>query len=463
MRRLAPLALAGIFALSGISGVAALPSTASAAADLSIPIEKFTLENGLTVVLSEDHSAPIVSVYITYKVGSAQEVEGRTGFAHLFEHMMFNGSKNIPEGAFGYYVDNTGGSLNGNTEPDRTNYFETVPSNYLEGMLYLEASRMDSLILTEESLGNEKDVVKEEVRQQQENQPFAKTILLDWPAAAFSSWAYNHSIYGSMEDLTNAPAQAFIDFFDRFYTPNNAVLSICGDIDPAKTKALVEKYFGPLKKGPELQHSFPEEAAQTAAVYTEVKDPLAPVPLSLVSFDIPPPREKDRDALELLATILTDGASARLPKRLVDDEKLAATVMMQAGFPIPTYGPGQLATLLVASKDTKLADLRAAYWDELEKVKKKGISAAELKRAKAKLYKLYVEGLSKTLYKAAQLATYESFYGGAEKLNGDYKRFDKITAGDLKRVANTYLTQERSVTFDIVPGADAPGIPGGAE
>ncbi len=453
MRNLAPLALAGIFMVSGVSGITALPTSASAAADVSIPIEKFELPNGLRVILSEDHSAPIVSVYITYRVGSAQEVEGRTGFAHLFEHMMFNGSKNVPEGAFGYYVDNTGGALNGNTEPDRTNYFETVPSNFLEGMLFLEASRMDSLILTDESLGNEKDVVKEEVRQQQENQPFAKTILLDWPSAAFSSWEYSHSIYGSMEDLSNAPAQAFIDFFDRYYTPNNAVLVLCGDFDSAKAKALVEQYFGPLKRGPELELGFPQETEQTGGpVYKEVQDPLAPVPLALVSFDIPPPREKDRDALELLATILTDGASARLPKRLVDDEKLAAAVMMNAGFPIPTYGQGQLATLLVASNDTKLADLRAAYWDELEKVKKKGITSAELKRAKAKIYKDYVDGLSKTQYKASQLATYETFYGGAEKINGDYKRFGKITAGDLKRVANTYLTQDRSVTFDIVPG-----------
>jgi len=452
MRRLAPLALTGIFLISGVSGITALPTTASAAADVSIPIDKFELPNGLKVILSEDHSAPIVSVYITYRVGSAQEVEGRTGFAHLFEHMMFNGSKNIPEGAFGYYIDNTGGSLNGNTEPDRTNYFETVPSNFLEGMLYLESSRMESLILTEESLGNEKDVVKEEVRQQQENQPFTKTILLDWPQAAFSSWAYSHSIYGSMEDLSNAPAQAFIDFFDRYYTPNNAVLVICGDFETAKAKGLVEKYFGPLARGPELTPTFPEEAEQTEAVYKEVTDPLAPVPLALVSWDVPPPREKDRDALDLLATILTDGASARMPKRLVDDEKLAAAVQMQAGFPIPPYGNGQLATLLVGANGVKLEDLRAAFWDELEQVKKKGITNAELKRAKAKIYKEYVLGLSKTSYKSGQLATYETFYGGAEKLNGDYKRFDKISVGDLKRVAKTYLTQDRSVTFDIVPG-----------
>ncbi len=197
-----------------LSAVLLGPSWAGAA-EPNVPVEKFTLPNGLRVVLSEDHSAPIVTVYTTYRVGSAQEVEGRTGFAHLFEHMLFNGSRNVPEGAYGYYVDNTGGTLNGNTEPDRTNYFQTVPSNYLEGMLYLESNRMASLIIDDNSLGNEKDVVKEEVRQQQENQPFARTILLDWPAAAFSSWAYSHSIYGSMEDLSNAPVQAFIDFFKR--------------------------------------------------------------------------------------------------------------------------------------------------------------------------------------------------------------------------------------------------------
>ncbi|MCA9715557.1 MAG: insulinase family protein, partial [Myxococcales bacterium] len=304
------------------------PQAASAAPKQApeIPIEKFTLQNGLKVVLSEDHSAPIVTTYTTYRVGAAQETKGFTGFAHLFEHMMFNGSRNVPEGAYAYYVDGTGGFLNGNTEPDRTNYFQTVPSNYLEGMLYLESNRMANLIIDEKSLSNEKDVVKEEVRQQQENTPFSKTILLDWPATAFSSWEYSHSIYGSMEDLSNAPVQAFKDFFARYYVPNNATLVIVGDFELAEARALVEKYYGPLPRGPENATEIPSEPEQEAAVYKEVKDPLAPVSLALISFDIPKPREADRDALELLAAILTDGASARLTKRLVDDDKLASTV-----------------------------------------------------------------------------------------------------------------------------------------
>ncbi len=235
--------------------------------------------------------------------------------------------------------------------------------------------------------------------------------------------------------------------------PNNAVLVVCGDFEAAKTKALIEKYYGPLERGPENTAGFPTEDEQTAAVYKAVSDPLAPIALAMVSFDIPPPRDPDRDALELLATVLTDGASARLPKRLVDDDKLASGVVMQAGFPIPTYGPGQLATLLIANKGIALKDLRAAFWDEISRVQTKGITAAELKRAKAKTYKNHLDGLATTLYKAMQLATYETFYGGAEQLATDYKRFDKITAADLKRVATKYLTEPRSVTFDITPGA----------
>jgi len=430
----------------------ALVLAAPGAAAPKIPIERYALQNGLKVVLSEDHSAPIVTVYITYRVGSAMEVEGRTGFAHLFEHMMFNGSEGIPEGAYSWYIDGTGGFLNGNTEPDRTNYFQVVPSNFLEGMLFMEASRMRRLELTEESLSNEKDVVKEEVRQQQQNQPFVKTILLDWPAAAYSSWEYSHSIYGSMEDLTKAPVQAFIDFFERYYVPNNATLVVVGDIDPKKTRALIDKYFASIPKGPENTKAFPKEEEQKEAVYTEVKDPLAPIPLAIVSFDVPPPRTKDRDALELLATVLTNGKSARLPKRLVDDEKLAVQVVMQAGFPIPTYGPGQLATLLIASKDVELATLRASFWDEIDKVQKKGVTAAELRRGKAKLRKQYVDGLDSTLFKAMQLATYETFYGGANEFLKDQDRYAKITGADLKRVAKKYLSKEASVTFDIVPG-----------
>lgn len=425
-----------------------------------IPIETVELDNGLTVVLSEDHSAPIVTSYITYRVGSADEKEGFTGFAHLFEHMMFNGSENVPEGAFAYYVDGTGGILNGNTEPDRTNYFVSVPSNYLEGAIFLEANRMRSLQITEEALANEKDVVKEEVRQQQENQPFLKTILLDWPATAFSSWAYSHSIYGSMEDLSNAPVQAFKDFFAKYYTPNNATLVLVGDFESKDAKDLVNKYFGPIPKGPEIERTFPEEPEQTKAVKKEVKDPLAPVPMVLVSWDIPEARTEDRDALELLTAILSTGASARLNKKLVDEDKVALQVIMQAGFPIPTYGPGQLATLLIPSDKASPEELQKAFWAEIDKVQKEGVSKKELNKARAKKKFEYLDSLDSTLFKAMQLATYEVFYGGAEKFNGDYKRFDELKTKDLDAVARKYLTKERSVTFEIMPGDDA-GAPTG--
>lgn len=442
-----PMTLTGTILSFSLVLVAGKPAEAP-----TIPVETFTLDNGLRVVLSEDHSAPVITTFITYKIGAAAEKEGATGFAHLFEHMMFNGSENVPEGAYSFYVDGTGGVLNGNTEPDRTNYFETMPSNYLEGALWLEADRMRSLVISEAGLVNEKDVVKEEVRQQQENQPYVKTILLDWPATAYSSWAYSHSIYGSMEDLDAAPEQAFQDFFDTYYVPNNAVLVLVGDFDSAKAKALVEKHFGAIERGPDNSYTFPEEAEQTEAFYREVTDPLAPIGLSLVSWDIPAPRTADRDALELLSTVLSDGASARLNRRLVDEEKLAAGVNMMSGFPIPTYGPGQLITILPASKDVELAKLREAFWAEIELVHKKGVTKKELDRAKAKQRKSFVDGMGSTGFKARQLATYEAFYGGAEKLNEDYGRYDEITAKDLQRVAKQYLTRARSVTFDILPG-----------
>ncbi len=276
-------------------------------------------------------------------------------------------------------------------------------------------------------------------------------MLLDWPALAYSSWEYAHSMYGSMEDLSNAPVQAFVDFFKKYYIPNNATLVICGDFDPTQARALVEKYYGPLQAGPEIARTFPVEAKQTEAVYKTVADPLAPTPLALVSFDIPPPQTPDHDALELLATILTSGASARLPKLLIDDKKLASMVMMQPGFPWTTYGPSQMVAMLIASKDSKLEDLRAAFWAELEKVQKEGVSAQEIARARSKLYKQHIDGLDNTLYKAGELATYEAFFGGAEKFTDDLVRFDKITAADLKRVATQYLAKTASVTFDILP------------
>jgi zinc protease len=431
-----------------------LATSASAAAAVPaprVPVTKFSLPNGLRVVLSEDHTAPVVTVYTTFRVGGANEQKGFTGFAHLFEHMMFNGSRNVPEGAYAYYVDATGGAVNANTEHDRTNYYQTVPSNYLEGMLYLESNRMANLEITERALDNEKSVVKEEVRQQQENSPYAKTLMLDWPSVAYSSWEYAHSMYGSMEDLSGAPVQAFVDFFKKYYVPNNATLVICGDFDPKQARALVEKYYGPLKPGAELPRGYPQESVQKEAVYREVQDPLAPTPLALISFDIPAPQTADHTALELLSAVLTSGASARLTKLLVDDKKLASMVLLQPGFPWTTYGPSQLVGLLIASKDTKLADLRAAFWAELERVKKDGVTAAEISRARSKLYKQHVDTLGDTMFKAAQLATYESFFGGAEKFSDDLKRFDSVGPADLKRVANQYLGQASSVTFDIVP------------
>ena len=421
-----------------------------------VPVEKFTLPNGLKVVLSEDHTAPVVTVYTTFRVGGAHEVKGFTGFAHLFEHMMFNGSRNVPEGAYAHYLDATGGDVNANTEHDRTNYYQTVPSNYLEGILYLESNRMAHLEITEASLANEKSVVKEEVRQQQENTPFARTILLDWPAVAYSSWEYAHSIYGSMEDLSNAPVQAFVDFFKKYYAPNNATLVICGDFEAGKAKALVERYYGPLQAGVALNYAFPEEAPQTAAIIKEVVDPLAPVPLTLVSFDVPAPRTADYTALELLVTVLADGGSSRLQRVLVDDKKVASGVNLQVGFPWMTYGPSQLVALLVASQGAKLADLRAAFWSEVEQVQRGGVTAAEVARAKAKLRKAHVDGLGSTFFKASQLATYEAFFGGAEKFAGDIARFDAVTPADLKRVAAKYMTRPASVTFDVTPGAQQP-------
>jgi zinc protease len=422
-----------------------------------IPIDRYTLQNGLKVVLSEDHSAPVVTIYITYKVGAAQEQEGLTGFAHLFEHMMFNGSENVPEGAYAWYIDGTGGSLNGNTESDRTNYFEIFPSNYLEGMLYIEADRMRALTITEEALANEKDVVKEEVRQQQENQPFLKTILLDWPQVAYSSWEYSHSIYGSMEDLSNAPAQAFQDFFDQYYVPNNATLVVVGDFEPARAKTLIEQHFGPIPKGPDNTWQYPSEPIQTEAVYRQVTDPLAPVPAVLMSWDVPPPRTKDRDALELLASIMTEGQSSRLNKRMVDEDKVAIQVQMITGFPIPTYGPGQLMTILIPANGVESEQAREVLWEEIAKVQSKGVSKKELDKARAKRKFEYVSSLGDTLFKAMELATYETFFGGADKFLGDYERYDAITVKDIQRVAQEYLSVERSVTFDIKPGAGGMG------
>ena len=287
------------------------------AGDFKIPFEKYQLKNGMRVVLSQDKSVPVVGVYLIYGVGARAEEKGRTGFAHLFEHMMFQGSANAPKGRHFKLVESNGGTLNGSTHPDYTDYFEILPSNKLAVGLWLEADRMRALAITEENLDNQKEAVKQERRLSFDNQPYATAIVDHWPQISFRNWGNSHSLIGSFEDLNAATVKDVATFFKTHYAPNNAVLALVGDIDTAETKKLVETYFGDIEPQPQPQPpdlSEPRDVQTRSEVYL---DPLAQVPAVVIGYPGPPRRSPEYYALGMLDILLTGGESSRFQQNLV--------------------------------------------------------------------------------------------------------------------------------------------------
>src|SRR6266852_3044870 len=280
------------------------------------PIEQFTLDNGLRVVLNEDHSVPVVSVAVYYDVGSRNEREGRTGFAHLFEHMMFQGSENVPKAAHFQYISNAGGTMNGTTSSERTNYFETLPANQLPLALWLESDRMRSLNVTQENLDNQREAVKEEKRLRYDNQPYVNGFLRLFEMS-FKNPANAHSTIGSMEDLDGATVEDIRECFGIYYAPNNAVLSIAGDFDQKETRQLIDKYFATIPRQPPpppVDVAEPTEVAQNQDTFI---DKLAPVPEFALGWKILPRRTPEFFALSLASNLLFEGESARLYQKLV--------------------------------------------------------------------------------------------------------------------------------------------------
>ena len=326
-------------------------SLVAASAKIDIPIEKYNLDNGLCVILSQDNAIPVVAVYIVYDVGARSEEKGRTGFAHLFEHMMFEGSANVKKGEHMRYVESNGGTLNGSTHPDYTNYFESLPSNKLAVALWLESDRMRSLAVTPENLANQKEAVKQERRLSFDNRPYATAIVDKWPQLAFQNWQSSHSLIGSFEDLNAASIDDVSRFFKTHYAPDNAVLTIVGDFQVGEAKKLVQTYFGDIPaqarpKRPDLAE--PSTVAARSEVY---KDPLAKVPGVVVGYPGPVRGSEDFYALTVLDAILTGGESSRLQQNLVKGRKSVVQYQGDLGWPFASaddyQSPGNYTTFLI--------------------------------------------------------------------------------------------------------------------
>jgi len=406
-----------------------------------IAFEQFTLPNGLRVIYSEDHSTPVVSVDVWYKVGSRNERAGRSGFAHLFEHMMFQGSANVKKAEHFQLVQRAGGNLNGSTQEDRTNYFETLPSNRLNLALWLEADRMRSLAITQENFENQRETVKEERRLGVDNRPYAAAFTdgLAWPYDSAGCFAYAHTVIGSMDDLNAARLPDVQAFFNTYYAPNNATLVVVGDFNPLELRRLVNAYFAGVAAQPAPEAVRCDWRVGPGGKTREVRDAQANLDAALRFYRVPEHRSADTPALELLNLILGQGESSRLNVAVVRREKAAlgtGTFVSPGG---SRNGPSVWVAFGIVNQGVSVEHMDSLIGMQLDSVRTNGVTAVELEKAKNILRAGFITNRETTLGKAEELHHYLMFHDALEEINTDLSRILAVTSDDLKRVANTYL------------------------
>jgi predicted Zn-dependent peptidase len=453
LRRTRPL----LCCLSLASALAAPAAAQQSPPALQFPIESYRLPNGLEVILSPDRSTPVVAVDVWYHVGSRNEREGRSGFAHLFEHMMFQGSENVKKGEHMTLLERAGGTFNGSTSEDRTNYFEALPSNRLNLGLWLEADRMRSLAVTQENLDNQREVVKEERRLRIDNAPYGTSFLAASYEAPYSATcpAYNHTTIGSMDDLNAAKLEDVQDFFATYYAPNNATLTVVGDFEPAQAKQLIEQYFGSIPSHEPPPPVVCEDPFSSLPTRRVVEDGNANLPAVFFSYGAPAVGSPDVYALDLLAGILGEGESSRFNQRLVKEEKaaLAATAAMDT-----RRGPGLLIAYAIANQGVDAGRLQSLLEEEVAKVVRDGVTPEELERAKNRQRSTSVFGLQTALGKAEQLQYAALFEGDPTAIRTELEHYAAVTPADVQRGAGQYLVPNNRATVITQPaGAAASG------
>jgi predicted Zn-dependent peptidase len=430
-------------------------ATLGAQAPGRVQVESFTLPNGLRVHLVEDHSAQVVAVNVWYDVGSRNERAGRTGFAHLFEHMMFQGSAHVKKAEHGQYIERAGGQLNGSTQPDRTNYYNEVPSNRLNLALWLEADRMRSLTVNAENLANQQEAVKEERRLRFDNAPYTAAFVDSLPTLfdRADCFAYAHSIVGSMDDLNAATVADVKAFFNLYYAPNNAILVIAGDIQPAQARRFVTEYFAGIPRGATPpQVSCAPQAATGREVVRRIPDRNANLPAILTAYRVVPPSHADYPALELLSTIIGNGESSRLNRALVRDAKVAVAAQSLFNPFGPMRGAGIFGALVIANQGVDVDTLRVRFAQQMTTVAQ-GITAEELTKAKNSWRSSTIFG-RQTAIATSEAVHYAAMYlGSPDAINTDAARYEAVSLADLRRVAATYLRPDNSLTLVIVPEA----------
>ena len=475
LRKVLLLSCVGVFALStlgiwfGANQIDAAPSTAdsgrkpatvssdqgknnrvSAATpkkSYAIDFKEFRLRNGLRVLLAEDHSAPTFSICVTYNVGSRDEHPGRTGFAHLFEHMQFQGSENVGKGEHFILIQNNGGSANGTTNMNRTNYFETLPANQLELGIFLEADRMRAPAITQANFDNQRLTVQEERRQSYDNRPYGKTYEAII-GLAYDNFGYKHSTIGSMEDLNAATVADAEAFFKTYYAPNNAVLALVGDFKTDVALNLIKKYFEkiPAQTAPSAPDmSEPEQTAERRKV---IDDSFAQAPKLDIVYKIPPGNTPDWFALDFLGHVLSDGVSSRLYQKLVKEKEVALSVYADAN---EHRGPSLFWFSVLARPNADLGEVERLVYEEIARLQSELVSQAEMEKVQMQLQRQRAQQLYSTRSRANALGHFAVYYNQPELINSIWGRYERVTPTDLQRVARTYFKEEHRTVVTTLP------------
>jgi predicted Zn-dependent peptidase len=425
---------------------------------LNIPVVYYKLPNGLKVVISEDHIAPVVEVAVYYNVGFRLEPKGRTGFAHLFEHMMFQGSANVKKFDHVKYVEANGGNTNGHTDFDYTNYYQTLPSNRVELGLWLESDRMRSLDISEENLKNQQAVVSEEVRVNVLNQPYQFFEWISLWENAFTNWNNSHNGYGELSEINAATIEDVRSFFKTYYAPNNAVLTIVGDVDANEVKKMVEKHFANIPSQPAPARADLTEPPQTKEKRVSQTDKLANLPALAIGYHLPPQNSPDFPAMALLVQILQGGDSSRWYQRLVKEKEL--TLDLSGGLNLfgnefdytgpmimttrTTYKPGHTADEITKEMDAVVADITA-----------KGVTEKELADAKVQYRSNFYSQIESSFGKSHLLSSLALFRDDPQQINSLLTPFENVTAAQVKAAAAKYLVATNRTVIDRVPEAKA--------
>jgi len=422
---------------------------AQAPRSVRVDFKETTLKNGLHVITVEDHSAPVIALSITYNVGSRNERQGRTGFAHLFEHMMFKGSENVGSGEHFMLVFNNGGDMNGTTNEDRTNYFEVLPANQLDMALFLESDRMKSLAITRENLDNQRNAVQEERRLGIDNEAYGKSEERQ-QELLYDNFAYKHSVIGSMEDLNAATVEDVAAFFKMYYAPNNATLVLVGNFKTAEALAKIRSSFESIPRQPDPPAVDMAEPQQKEERRDTLSDVLARAPRVDLAYKAVPGNTADFYALQVLDAVLQTGQSSRLYQKLVKEKEMVTNV---SGRMDEKRGIGAFYSNATLRPGVKTEDVEAAIYAEIERLKKEPIADWELQKAKNSTRRSLINGLQSSLLRAITIGQYAVYYNDPSLINTRLDKVAAVTKEDVQRVANKYLLDTNRTVVITMPQA----------